>query len=159
MYRKVDKFIKAMVEEIKKRGTLIESARTIYGEVIQLKSPNWAIAATARQGEMLEALSSAIYEYPAPPSFTEDQQEAFKGTLTDRAEAYRTQAIEAYMLCMKTAQELQWFNAYSNNAEKRLSILDPGKYRYNAEVRANPVNFGPPTIAPPAIRSLEEYAK
>ncbi|MEE2756135.1 MAG: tetratricopeptide repeat protein [Myxococcota bacterium] len=159
MYRKVDKFIAAMVEEIKKRGTLIESARKIYGEVIKLQSPNWAIAATARQGEMLEALSNAIYEYPAPPSFTEDQQEAFKGTLTDRAEAYRTQAIEAYMLCMKTAQELQWFNSYSDNAEKRLSILDPGKYRYNAEVRATPTNFGPPTIAPPVIRSLQEYAK
>ncbi|MGC6415545.1 MAG: tetratricopeptide repeat protein [Bradymonadia bacterium] len=158
-YRKLDKFIKAMLEEIKKRGDLIQTARDIYSEVIKLKSPNWTIAATTRQGEMLEALSDAIYNYPAPKAFTEDQQEAFKGRLTDRAEVYRTQAIEAYILSMRTAQNLQWFNSYSDDAERRLSILDPGKYRYNSEIRAVPNVFGASTIPQPVISSLEDYAR
>ena len=141
-YRKLDKFIKAMLEEIKKRGDLIQTARDIYSEVIKLKSPNWTIAATTRQGEMLEALSDAIYNYPAPHAFTEDQHEAFKGRWTDRADVYRTQAREAYILSMRTAQNLQWFNSYSDDAERRLSILDPGKYRYNSEIRAVPNVLG-----------------
>jgi tetratricopeptide (TPR) repeat protein len=158
-YRNVKKFMTAMLKEISKRGEIIASARSIYDEVILMKSPNWAIAALARQGEMLEATSSAIYNYPAPPKFTEDQKESFKGILTDRSEVYRVQAIDAYVLCMKKAQELRWFNEWSDDAERRLSILDPAKYRYNAEQRAKPTVFGPATIPQPFISALEEAAK
>ena len=107
---------------------------------------------------MLEALSDAIYNYPLK-AFTEDQQEAFKGRLTDRAEVYRTQAIEAYILSMRTAQNLQWFNSYSDDAERRLSILDPGKYRYNSEIGSCAQCFGASTIPQPVISSLEDYAR
>ena len=148
-YRNLKKFLKTMTDRIVARGKVISSARAIYDEVIKLKSPNWAIAAIARQGEMLETFSDAIYNYPAPKAFSEDQAEAFKGTMTDRAEVFRQQAIEAFQLCLRKAQELRWFNEWSDNAGKRLAQLAPGKFRDNAELRASPNVFGEPHVRAP----------
>ena len=150
------RFIKTMTKKIVERGKQIGKDWVIYDEVIKMQSPKWAIAAIARQGEMLEEFSNAIYNYPAPKSFNEDQVEAFKGTMTDKAEVQRQQAINTYVLCLKKAQELRWFNEWSDNAERRLAQLDPGKFRYNAEIRAKPVNFGTPTVRQDLIAKLPE---
>ena len=64
-----------MKKRIKARGKDIQEVRKIYKDVIDMQSPNWAIAAIARQGEMTEEFSNAIYGYPAPPRYTEDQKE------------------------------------------------------------------------------------
>ncbi|MEE2789083.1 MAG: tetratricopeptide repeat protein [Myxococcota bacterium] len=155
-YRNLKRFIKTMTKKIVERGKQIGQGRVVYDEVIRMQSPKWAIAAIARQGEMLEEFSNAIYNYPAPKSFNEDQVEAFKGTMTDKAEVQRQQAINTYVLCLKKAQELRWFNEWSDNAERRLAQLDPGKFRYNAEIRAKPINFGTPTVRQDLIAKLPE---
>ena len=155
-HRKVKVFIEEMKKRIKARGKDIREVRKIYKDVIDMQSPNWAIAAIARQGEMTEEFSNAIYGYPAPPRYTEDQKEAFKTVLVDLAEKYRQRAIRSYTTCLKLAQTLEWFNPWSDNAEKRLAELDPEKYSYNAEQRATPKVFSSMLLPPPLIVNTEE---
>ncbi|MEZ4464560.1 MAG: tetratricopeptide repeat protein [bacterium] len=50
-----------------------QRARTIFLEVIEFKSANWAIAALARIGQIFENLSDEIYNLPAPKTFNEEQ--------------------------------------------------------------------------------------
>ena len=41
---------------------------------------------------------------------------------------------------------MRWFNEWSDLAERQLARLNPQEYRYNAEVRARPTNFGGKTV-------------
>lgn len=153
-YRNLKKFIKEMTDKIKERTLIVVEAQKIYLEVIQFRSPNWAIAALARIGQMYQALGNDIYNYPAPKSFDEEQVEIFKGQMTDMSEVQIGKAVEAYVLCMQKAQELRWFNEWSDLAEKELARLRPQDYRYNAEKRASPTYFGPPAVAQSFITQL-----
>lgn len=154
--RNVKKFIKEMTKKIKKKSEIAVRAREVFLEVINLKSPTWAIAALARIGQIFEELSDEIYNVPAPKSFDEEQVEIFKGAMAERAEAPRSKAKESYELCLGKASELKWFNDWSDLAERRLAELMPGKYRYNAERRATPTHFGPDVVGRGFIAKLEE---
>lgn len=153
-YRNVKKFVEEMSKRIRERTEVVVEAQTIYLEVIKFQSPNWAIAALARIGQMYQALGNAVYNYPAPKSFDEEMVEAFKGTMTDKSDVLLNKAVEAYVVCMQKAQELRWFNQWSDLAEKELSRLRPAEYRYNAERRARPTNFGPDVVAQSVITEL-----
>ncbi len=153
-YRNLKRFVKEMTERIKERTLIVVDAQKIYLEVIQFRSPNWAIAALARIGQMYQALGNDIYNYPAPKSFNEEQVEIFKGQMTDMSEVQIGKAVEAYVLCMQKAQELRWFNQWSDLAEKQLANLRPQQYRYNAEKRAKPTYFGPDAVAQSVITEL-----
>ncbi len=153
-YANVQTFVTKMTEVISKKSELAAKARTIYLEVIEFKSPNWAIGALARIGQMFQQLANDIYDAPAPKSFTEDQVEAYKGAMAERAQVPEQKAVEAYVLCLKKAQELRWFNDYSDLAEKQLAKLKPREYRYASERRARPTHFGVSNVRQQFISSL-----
>lgn len=145
-YRNVQRFIGAMTKVIQRKTELAAKARAIYLEVIEFRSPNWAIAALARIGQMFQGLANDIYDAPAPRSFSPDQVEVFKGAMAERARIPESKAIEAYVLCLEKAQELKWFNEWSDLAEKQLARLNPREYRYASERRAHPDYFGDPFV-------------
>lgn len=155
-YANVKKFISEMTNKIKTKSEIAVRAREVFLEVINFKSPTWAIAALSRIGQIFEDLSDEIYNVPAPKSFDEEQVEIFKGAMAERAEAPRAKAKESYELCLGKASELKWFNDWSDIAERRLADLMPEKYRYNAEQRAAPNHFGPDIVGRGFIAKLEE---
>ena len=63
-------------------------------------------------------------------------------------------AVNTYVLCLKKAQELKWFNEWSDNAERQLAQLEPSKHRYNAEIRARPIQFSSPLVRQDFIEKL-----
>jgi tetratricopeptide (TPR) repeat protein len=150
------KYVEEMTNAIRVKSEVATQARAVYIEVIEFKSPNWAIAALARIGEIFENLSDEIYNLPPPKNFDEEQVEAFKTAMAERAEVPRSKAKEAFELCLAKARELRWFNQWSDVAERRLADLMPEKYRYNAEVRAKPDHFGPDIVGQRFIGKLEE---
>jgi tetratricopeptide (TPR) repeat protein len=153
-YQNVKKFIEEMTKVIVKKSELIASARAVYLEVIEFRSANWAIAALTRIGEMFQQLANDIYDAPAPGSFNEEQVETYKGSMAERAQPVEAKAIEAYVTAVKKAQELRWFNEYSDKAAKELARLSPKAYRYDGEVRAKPEHFGEATFRQPYITDL-----
>ncbi|MCB9523368.1 MAG: tetratricopeptide repeat protein [Myxococcales bacterium] len=155
-YRNVKKYVDEMTKAIGARGKLIVEARDIYLEVINFKSPNWAIAALARIGQMYQAAANDIYNLSGPGSFSEEQQEVFKGAMAEKASAPEGKAVEAYVLCIKKAQELRWFNEWSDLAERQLAKLNPREYRYNSELRAKPDNFGGMLVKPKPVTEIKD---
>jgi predicted trehalose synthase len=150
----VKKFIEEMAKVIAKKSDLISKARAVYLEVIEFRSANWAIAALTRIGEMFQQLANDIYDAPAPGSFDEEQVETYKGSMAERAQPVEGKAVEAYVTAVKKAQELRWFNEYSDKAAKELARLSPKEYRYDGEVRSKPEFFGSPTFRQPYISTL-----
>ena len=145
-YRNLKKYVAAMTDKISARTKTANEARTIFLEVITFQSPNWAIAALARIGQMFQALANDIYNLEPPSLFDEDQKEAFKGSMVEKGDIVAAKAVEAYGTCLAKAKELHWFNQWSDLAEKELSVLDPQNNRYNAEIRARPIYFGPDIV-------------
>ena len=153
-YKNVKKFVEEMSKVIIKKSDLIAKARTIYLEVIELRSANWAIAALTRIGQMYQQLANDTYDAPVPVTFDEEQVETYKGAMAERAQPVEAKAIEAYITAVKKAQELRWFNEYSDTAAKELARLSPKEYRYDAEARAKPDRFSSPTFHLPFITTL-----
>ena len=153
-HKNVKKFIDEMTAVIVKKSELIAKARTVYLEVIELKSPNWALAALTRIGQMFQQLANDIYDSPAPGSFNEEQVEVFKGAMAERAQPVEAKAIEAYVTCVKKAQELRWFNEWSDLSARELARLNPKEYRYDGEVRSKPDHFGTTVFRQPFIATL-----
>ncbi len=140
-YRNLNKFIKTMVDKILERSLAVAAGEKIYAEVIKLRSPNWAIAALGRTGQLYQLLSDDVYNYPAPKAFDEEQVEVFKGKMSDQSDVFRSKAISGYVACLKVAQQYKWFNPWTKAAETQLAELDPGKYRSNAEMRTRADHF------------------
>lgn len=153
-YQNVKKFIEEMGKVIAKKTDLITKARAVYLEVIEFRSANWAIAALTRIGEMFQQLANDIYDAPAPGSFDEEQVETYKGSMAERAQPVEAKAVEAYVTAVKKAQELRWFNEYSDKAAKELARLSPKEYRYDGEVRGKPEFLGSPIFSKPYVSSL-----
>jgi TolA-binding protein len=154
--RNVQRHIKEMVKKIVKKSEIAARAKNVFEEVIKYGSPTWAIAGLARIGQIYEELYNEIYNVPAPKSFDEEQTEIFKGAMTDRSEPQRLKARDAFETCLREASRLKWFNKWSDLAERRLADLMPEKYRYNAEKRATPTNFGPDVVGKSFIAKLDE---
>ena len=153
-HRNLKKFVTQMGTLISKRTTLITRAQTIYEEVIKYGSANWAIAALTRIGQMYQQLANDIYNAPAPGSFTADQKEVFKGEMAERGSTVETKAIDAYAVSLAKARELNWFNKWTELAEKQLARLNPREYRYAAERRAQPDHFGRQVIGQAFVATL-----
>ncbi len=141
-YKQVKKYVKKMKEKIAKRARLVVDARAIYLQVIELRSPNWAIKSLARIGQMFQSLAEDIYDLPAPGSFDEEQVEVFKGAMQTQAEIPEGKAVESYILCMQKSQELRWVNELTRECEQQLAKLKPGEYRYSPEMYASPTGDG-----------------
>ncbi|MSP70599.1 MAG: tetratricopeptide repeat protein [Myxococcales bacterium] len=153
-YQNVKKYIEEMAKVIGKRTELVTDARTIYLEVIEFKSALWAIAALCRIGQMYQELANDIYDLAGPGSFTEDQVEAFKGAMAEKASAPEGKAVEAYVTCVKKAQELRWFSEWSDTCGKQLARLNPKEFRYDSEKRPAPFQLPVSVFQQPFIRKL-----
>ena len=154
-YKRVKTYVTKMKEKIAKRTKLVAEARGIYLEVIGLRSPNWAIKALARIGQMFQSLAEDIYNLPAPGSFNDEQVEIFKGEMQKQAEIPEGKAAESYILCLNKSQELRWVNELTHECEKQLAKLKPGEYRYSDEVYVEPSGAGAAFVAAPYKTKLE----
>jgi len=135
-----------------KKLDLIVQATKIMNEVAAFKSPHWEIAAYNRIGQAYENLSTAIENAPIPRSLPEEDRMMVQEDFLEKANKIRQQAIEAYQLCLQRAKEKQWFNEFSDNAEKHLARLDLS-YKFTRELRPQPV-FHRPNASVPVWKEL-----
>jgi len=152
--RNVKKFQEDFKAIVTAKTDLIAKATAVYNEVLLLKSPNWALAALARIGQMYQKLANDVYDFPTPQGWDEEQVEVFKGYLATMAQGPESKAIDSYVVCVKKAQELRWFNEWSDISARQLAVLRPKEYRYDGEVRSKPDHFGSTTFRQPFIATL-----
>jgi tetratricopeptide (TPR) repeat protein len=154
---------KRMEESTKKFKSWIESktkqlsdAQKIYQNVILFKQAHWAIAASARIGQLFQDFSGQLYTAPVPKSgapppgydaaeFEQMFHDAYCDAMTDQAEPLENKAIEGLGTCLNKSTELSWFNEWSQLCEAELNQIKPSEYPLAAEIRAQPGYFGVPS--------------
>lgn len=107
-----------------------------YTEIIQLKSPDYAIAALARIGEIYGDFASNIGELPDPPGLDDDQQALFRSELETRyVFPVEQKAVEAIEKALAKASELSVYGEWTLLAQERLNRFRPGAYGTVRELR------------------------
>jgi TolA-binding protein len=143
---------KALAKYMGTKAKLLGKARKAYQDVIKSKVAHWAIAATARVGQLFQNFADALYTaaVPKPPIpkvlRTREQKEEFTMMFTDaycdrlenEAAPLEKKAVEGLDTCLKKSTELSWYNEWSRLCERELNQIKPAEYPLASEIRANP---------------------
>jgi hypothetical protein len=145
-----------MEESTKKFKTWVETktkqlseSQKAYQSVIKFANAHWAIAASARIGQLFQDFSGQLYTAPVPKSGTAPQgvdqaefeqlfHDAYCDAMTDTAEPLENKAIEGLGTCLNKSTELSWFNEWSQLCEAELNQIKPSEYPLASEIRAQP---------------------
>ena len=127
----------------------LQFAQKTYQSVILFKQAHWAIAASARIGQLFQDFSGQLYTAPVPKAgtppagydaaeFEQYFHDAYCDQMTDTAEPLENKAIEGLGTCLNKSTELSWFNEWSSLCEAELNQIKPGEYPLASEIRAEP---------------------
>jgi tetratricopeptide (TPR) repeat protein len=132
---------------VTKDAKLTELSKAYQGIILFAKvSPSggahYAIASTARVGQLYQDFSGQLYTAPvpkAPPGIDEAFfHDAYCDKLTDYAEPMEKKATGSLEKCLEESTQLSWFNEWSQLCEAELNQIDNNGYPLAAEIRAEP---------------------
>ncbi len=118
-----------------------------YMAAAAVVSPDRAIEAYARMGQIIDDYAASLFVEPIPDQvFTtpdaEDRAAAFCDTMTEAAEPLQERAVYYYDHCLQHATTALVANEWSAWCELRLNQLSPENYPMREEL------LGPPRAAP-----------
>ncbi len=97
-------------QTIKEKFAALAQFEEAMVQVIQLQSPNWALAALGRLAAAYEHAAGFLENAPLPPGLDAGGQEKYRAALGARAADFRAKAKEAMSTCSSKAAELRVFS-------------------------------------------------
>ncbi len=130
----------------------LAKTREVYQDVIKLKVAHWAIASSARIGQLFQNFADALYTAPVPKPpipkslYSKEAKEEFVtmftdtycDTLEDKASPLERKAVEGLAMCLGKSTELSWYNEWSSLCEAELNQIKPAEFPIASEIRAKP---------------------
>jgi len=128
---------------LEEKTKAISSARDGYLEVFKMRRAPWNVAAAARIGQGYEDFAQQLRTMAVPKDLASkaDARKVYCTTLEEKAEPIAAKAIEAFEMCIKTANENDGKGSWSELCERELGRLKSARSGAAA---------GPPPAAPPA---------
>ncbi|MFT7621048.1 MAG: tetratricopeptide (TPR) repeat protein, partial [Myxococcota bacterium] len=148
---------KVFTERLGKKINLIAEATKRMQEVAAFGRPQWEIAAFNRIGQAYQNLADAIENAPLPKRMDEEARYMLQEEFQKKANAVRAKAIEAYRICLDRAIKNEWFNEFSENAEKNLAKLDL-QYKFTREIRPTPTFYRANATPPSKVEGTAKSA-
>ncbi len=129
-------FKKTRDQKIAARNAVVKA----YTEVVQLKSPEWAVASLFRIGEAGANLVKIIKEVPPPKALaTEEQRQLFKDRLEEMTLPIEEEAAQTMVLCLDKSAELAVFNEWTRRCLGYLEENRPNQYPKNSSDQRTPL--------------------
>ena len=142
----------------------LNKARDQYLEVFKMKQAQWAIASSARIGQLYADFVGQLYTAEIPKDLKEQDEwgnrprEIFCDALVDKAEPIEAKAVEGFETCLKAATDYSWYNEWSRLCERELNQMKPSEYPLSSEVKPE-AGYVSTTMSPtPVIPELSESA-
>jgi hypothetical protein len=137
-------------------GKEVEKLGKEFTQIIDLNVSHWGLAALSSIGDMYYYAFTTLENTPPPSFFDEETKEFFRNTLIENAVGLKNQAIASYNLCLNKSLQVQWFNQWTDQAEKKLAEIQPENFTYSYEEKGTPVFFGSTEIKQPLVLKIEE---
>jgi tetratricopeptide (TPR) repeat protein len=155
---------KARFEEYLKTKTKgAEAANAKYGLVLSMQDNANSIAAAAREGQITQDFSDALFTAEIPAEvrrsqmiegydIAQDKVDAYCDALTTAAEPLAEKSLAAYGVCLGKSTELGWFSEWSKLCEHELGQIKPEEFPTAAELHGEPNNVAPVVASEPAAK-------
>ena len=160
---------KKAAESGKKFGTYLDEkskglahARDQYLEVFKMKQAQWAIASSARIGQLYADFVGQLYTAEIPKDLKEQDEwgnrprEIFCDALVDKAEPIEAKAVEGFETCLKAATDYSWYNEWSRLCERELNQMKPTEYPLASEIKPEAGYVSTAMSETPVINELSE---
>ncbi len=139
--KKAEESGKKFTAYLDEKSKTLGRARDQYLEVFKMKQAQWAIAASARIGQLYSDFVGQLYTAEIPKDLKEQDEwgnrprEIFCDALVDKAEPIEAKAVEGFETCLKAATDYSWFNEWSRLCERELNQMKPTEYPLASEVK------------------------
>jgi tetratricopeptide (TPR) repeat protein len=156
----VKKFTSYLDEKAKGLGR----ARDQYLEVFKMKQAQWAIASSARIGQLYADFVGQLYTAEIPKDLKEQDEwgnrprEIFCDALVDKAEPIEAKAVEGFETCLKAATDYSWYNEWSRLCERELNQMKPTEYPLASEIKPEAGYVSTSMSETPVISELSDSA-
>ena len=137
----------ALQGELERKAELLLAAQGYYLRAIRVGSPDWAVAAGYRIGELYDELHAEMLGAPLPPGLTEEERQAYRDELRRKLRVLLTKAIAVYEQTLDAARQGGVDNRFVAEAEgalerMRRSLLDTDALPGGSEAAAAPAPAG-----------------
>lgn len=112
-----------------------------YTKVVELRSPDWAVASLFRIGEAGANLVKVIKDVPAPKGLTEEQGQLFKDKLEEMTLPIEDNAANTMVLCLDKSAALAVFNDWTKRCLSYLEENRPNQYPKNTIEQRTPLQI------------------
>jgi tetratricopeptide (TPR) repeat protein len=139
--KKAEESGKKFATYLDEKSKSLGHARDQYLEVFKMKQAQWAIASSARIGQLYADFVGQLYTAEIPKDLKEQDQwgnrprEIFCDALVDKAEPIEAKAVEGFDTCLKAATEYSWYNEWSRLCERELNQMKPTEYPLSSEMK------------------------
>lgn len=122
---------------IQEKIDLGREATTSFEQVFAYQRPGWAICAFTRLGRLYHVFYEQIIDAPIPAGLSALEEEAYRTSIEEQAEAQKLEAMDRYARAITIARDANWFNDCSDEAAGFYTELDP-TFKAGTEVRVAP---------------------
>ena len=139
--KKAEESGKKFATYLDEKSKSLGRARDQYLEVFKMKQAQWAIASSARIGQLYADFVGQLYTAEIPKDLKEQDEwgnrprEIFCDALVDKAEPIEAKAVEGFETCLKAATDYSWYNEWSRLCERELNQMKPTEYPLASEVK------------------------
>lgn len=98
---------------LQKRLQFLQMLEQIYGGVVQMKSPEWAIASLFRLHQAYEDFAAFLAGAPVPPDLNAEQKKQYQQMLAEQVKAQQNSAQTYLDACRKTVRDKKIFGPYA----------------------------------------------
>jgi hypothetical protein len=133
--------VKKFTAYLDAKAKSLGKAREQYLEVFKMKQAQWAIASSARIGQLYADFVGQLYTAEIPKDLKEVDQwgnhprQIYCDALEDKAEPIEVKAVDGFEKCLTAATEQSWYNEWSRLCERELNQMKPSEYPLSSEVK------------------------
>ena len=138
---------------LKRKQAGLTAARKAYQDVVKMRDAHWAIAASARVGQLFQSFADALYTAPLPRpdiprslvrrqdrlAFVETFNDVYCRRLEEVAYPLEVKAEQGLTTCLRSSTQLSWYSSWSRLCEAELNQIKPRAHPLAAEIRTRPV--------------------
>lgn len=115
-------------DSLKEKRDAKKKVDAAYTKVVQIGSPEWAIASLYMIGSSDQHLVDAIQAVPSPKKLDEEQKLLFRDKLTEQTLPIEEKVTRAMELCLDESSRFGVFNSWTRKCARYLEEMRPDSY-------------------------------
>ena len=124
-----------LAKVLEEKAKRLEEAKSIYLDVVNYKSPEWATAGLLRIGQGYEAYAKSMRNAPVPKDLNAEEKQMYRDELEKVVVVIEDKALDAYKSSYARALQLNVYNKHTQKIRQALSRLAENEFPKEAELR------------------------